>query len=167
VAVVSGDERGGVTLREIAREDFDDLFALVAAYVEELDDFDPLEAAGPDYVHAMRERYEADLDADDSEERELFWILEGRVRAGFLLSRRYAEWPAGERDMASISEFYVLPAYRRRGIGRTAVEAWLALHRERGTWLVEADILHENHAARAFWASLGFEVQMLQTARRP
>jgi predicted acetyltransferase len=158
---------GSVALREIAREDLDDLFALVGTYVEELDAFDPLEPAGADYASAMRERYEADLDSDDGEERELFWILEGRVRAGFLLSRRYAEWPAGQRDMASISEFYVLPAHRRRGVGRAAVEAWLALHRERGTWLVEADILRENHAARAFWASLGFEVQMLQSVRRP
>ncbi len=151
-----------VELREIERSEFDDLFALVEPYVEELDAFDPIEPAGPTYVEAMREHYES-----DDEERELFWILEGGERAGFLLSRRYADWPAGEREMASISEFYVLPAQRRRGIGRAAVELWLALHRERGTWLVEADIMRDNASALAFWAALGFEVQMLQTARHP
>ncbi len=156
-----------VELRAIARDEFDDLFALVGPYIEELDAFDSLEPAGPGYVAAMRERYEADLDSDDGEEREPFWILDGGERAGFLLSRRYADWPGGQHEMASISEFYVLREHRRRGIGRAAVEAWLALHRERGTWLVEADIMRENAAARAFWASLGFEVQMLQTARRP
>lgn len=151
-----------VTLREIARREFDDLFALVPRYVEELDAFDPLEPAGSGYVEAMRERYES-----DDEERELFWILVGGDRAGFLLSRRYADWPGGERDMASVAEFYVLPEHRRRGVGRAAVEAWLRLHRERGTWLVEADVMQGNAAARAFWAALGFEVQMLQTAREP
>lgn len=159
--------RPPVELREIARGEFDGLFAMIAPYIEELDAFDPLEPAGPEYGRALRERYEAELDGDDGPERELFWILDRGERAGFLLSRRYAEWPGGEREMASVSEFYVTPPYRRRGVGRAAVEAWLALHRERGTWLVEADVMRENHAARAFWASLGFEVQMLQTARRP
>lgn len=160
-------EHPSVELRGIARDELDDLFAMMGPYIEELDAFDPLEPAGPEYVSALRERYEADLDGDDGAERELFWILDGGERAGFLLSRRYAEWPGGEREMASVSEFYVTPPHRRRGVGRAAVDAWLALHRERGTWLVEADVMRENQAARAFWASLGFEVQMLQTARRP
>jgi GNAT superfamily N-acetyltransferase len=151
-----------IELLEIKRSEFDELFAFVGSYIEELDAYDPIEPAGAAYAEAMRTRYES-----DDEERELFWILEGGERAGFLLSRRYADWPRGDRDMASISEFYVLPSHRRRGIGRAAVEAWLALHRERRTWLVEADIMRENAPARAFWASLGFEVQMLQTARRP
>lgn len=52
-------------------------------------------------------------------------------------------------------------------MGTEAVETLLAEHRDRGTHLVEADIMRLNEPAKAFWYGLGFELQFLQTARKP
>jgi ribosomal protein S18 acetylase RimI-like enzyme len=76
-------------------------------------------------------------------------------------------WPQEERQIASIAEFTVLPAFRRRGIGTAAVRAVLDDQRARGTYEVEASILPGNEPAHAFWASLGFGVRSIITARRP
>jgi len=88
-------------------------------------------------------------------------------RRRFAVVRTNADWPNDERAIASITEFYVLPEQRRRGVGRAAIEALLAEHRRRGTALVEAAILALNEPAREFWAGLGFEVEFLQTSRKP
>jgi GNAT superfamily N-acetyltransferase len=81
--------------------------------------------------------------------------------------RVFPDFPDDSRDVASIAEFTVLPAYRRRGVGRAAIEALLVAHRERGAFEVEAGILDGNAPAKAFWAALGFDVRSIVTARRP
>ena len=95
------------------------------------------------------------------------WIVADGQRAGFIVVRTLLDWPDETRHIASIAEFYVLPRFRRAGVGTDAVEALLAEHRRRGTDEVEADILRDNEPARAFWARMGFEVQLYQTSRRP
>lgn len=70
-------------------------------------------------------------------------------------------------SISSIAEFYIEPTYRRSGIGTAAISLLLDDHRERGTALVEADILVNNEPATKFWKNLGFQVQYLQTGRKP
>jgi ribosomal protein S18 acetylase RimI-like enzyme len=151
-----------VRLVPVDAAEHDAFFELLAAYHRELDPFDPLAEVSP----WDAEQYRSAV-LDDLEDREILWIEAEGQRAGFVMVRTLPDWPDESRRVATISEFYVAPASRRRGIGRRAVEALLAEHRRRGTHLVEADILRDNDAARAFWASLGFEVVMHQTARRP
>ena len=81
--------------------------------------------------------------------------------------RTLPDFPDDTRMVATISEFYVLPASRRQGVGGAAVAAILDDHRARGTFEVEAGILRDNFLARAFWARMGFELRFYQTARRP
>ena len=104
---------------------------------------------------------------DDLEGREQLWIRADGERAGFAVVRTLPDWPREDRDVAEIAEFYVEPAFRRRGVGQAAVTALLAEHRRRGTHLVEASILRDNDAAHAFWAALGFETRSTVTRRRP
>ncbi len=101
------------------------------------------------------------------EDRELLWIVADGERAGLMQVRTDERWLDPTQAVAQISEFYVLPAFRRRGVGTAAVEALLEEHRGRGTVEVQADILRDNGPARAFWARLGFETMMYLTARRP
>ncbi len=69
--------------------------------------------------------------------------------------------------VASIAEFYVDPDFRRASVGTEAVGILMAGHRDRGTYLVEADILRANESAKAFRYGLSFELQFHQTGRKP
>lgn len=150
-----------VELRIVTPAEYDDFFAMFATYHRELDAFDP---AAPDGTTPARRR-QATL--DDMGGRELLWVLADGSRAGFAIVRTLPDWPDTSREIASIAEFYIVPARRRSGVGRAAVEALRAEHRRRGSYRVEAEILRDNDAARAFWASVGFEVQSIVTAREP
>jgi len=151
VALVPIGEAEHGALRAMMR----DYFAELAPYEDEPDDPDEhIERTWPEMLADMAGR-------------ELQWIVADDRRAGFLIVRYLPDWPHTERMIASIAEFYVAPEFRRRGAGTAAVETLLAEHRERGTHLVEADILVRNEPAQAFWRRLGFEVQFLQTGRKP
>ncbi len=145
----------GTSERLELRATMRDYFIELAAYEPEAEDPDEhLERAWPEMLADMAGR-------------ELQWIVADQRRAGFLIVRTLPDWPHTERMIASIVEFYVAPEFRRGGVGTAAVETLLAEHRDRGTYLVEADILIANEPAREFWQRLGFEVQFLQTGRKP
>ncbi|HJM88689.1 MAG TPA: GNAT family N-acetyltransferase [Dehalococcoidia bacterium] len=144
----------------IAESEYEGFFTMAGPYHEELEPY------VTDDVPWDADRWRTAV-LNDMEGRELLWIVADGTRAGFAVIRTIADWPNEERKIASIAEFYVLPGQRRRGIGHAAVEALLAEHRRRGTALVEAAILAPNEPARAFWAGLGFEVEFLQTSRKP
>jgi len=151
-----------VTIEAVALADYDALFTTLREYMAEMDGFDPHAAESPFnvdlYINAMLE---------DMEGRDFLWILQDAQRAGFAIVRNLPDFPDDTRMVASIGEFYVLPAFRRRGVGAAAVQAILDDHRARGTFEVEAGILRDNVLARAFWARMGFELRFYQTARRP
>ncbi|MDA0351900.1 MAG: GNAT family N-acetyltransferase [Chloroflexi bacterium] len=151
-----------VALVTIPEEEFDDFFELFADYHDEMSEYDD----DPEDTDAYLERYRPAMLADLSG-RELYWIEVDGETAGFVVARYLPDWPHEERMVASIAEFYVDPDFRRANVGTEAVEILLAEHRDRGTYLVEADILRANEPAKAFWYGLGFELQFHQTGRKP
>ena len=151
-----------VALVPVGEREYGDYFTLMREYMRELDAYDPAGAESDADFERRRERT-----LDDMEDRELLWIVADGERAGLLMVRSDPRWVNPDETVASISEFYVLPGFRRRGVGTAAVEALLAEHRARGTAEMQADILRDNEPARAFWARMGFELQMYLTARRP
>jgi len=159
--MAGGVNGADVSLVAVAEAEYEDFFAMLEAYDRELQAYETVQ---PDNEVEFATYRQAIL--DDMEGRELLWIVKGEDRAGFVMTRSSTDWPDGDPIM-SIAEFYVVPHRRRNGVGRAAVEALLAEHRDRGTFLVQASIMRENKAARDFWARLGFEVQFLQTSRRP
>ena len=150
-----------VSLTPVQEREYDDFFEMVELYDRELEPYEPRSEDAVSMEHYRR------AILSDTEGRELLWIVADGRRAGFTIVRTQPDWPDRSRRIASIAEFYVVPAQRLAGIGRAAVEALLAEHRRRGTALVQAAILRDNEPAKAFWAALGFEVEMLQSARRP
>ena len=151
-----------VTIEAVALADYDAFFAALREYMVEMDRFDPSAAESPFkvdlYIEAMLE---------DMEGRDFLWILDDGARAGMAIVRTLPDFPDDRRTVATISEFSVLPAFRRRGIGAAAVQAILDDHRARGTYEVEAGILRDNLPAQAFWERMGFDLRFYQTARRP
>lgn len=149
-----------VRLVPVPTEEHDAFFAMLATYHAELDQYD---AHADDWDAEVHRR----AILDDMEGREISWVEAYGQRAGFLMVRVLTDWPDESRDIASIAEFYIAPPFRRRGVGRAAIEALLADHRARGTFEVEAGILVRNDPARQFWASLGFDERSVVTARKP
>lgn len=102
---------------------------------------------------------------------ELYWHEAGRMPyllrvgdedAGFALVRHHPEIAFHE-----MAEFYIRPAWRRRGIGAVAARALFARHP--GWWHLQ--VLDSNHPARAFWQRVipgtpRREQQMAPTGRR-
>jgi ribosomal protein S18 acetylase RimI-like enzyme len=151
-----------VALVPIAEMERPELRAMMRDYFVELASYDP-DSEDPD-EHLERSWPEM---LADMLGRELQWIVADAQRAGFLIVRTLPDWPHTERLIASVVEFYIAPEFRRGGIGSAAVETMLAEHRARGTYFVEADILIANEPAKEFWQRLGFQVQFLQTGRKP
>lgn len=79
--------------------------------------------------------------------REAYWLEEQGSRAGFALINRHTFVRSGAW---SVSEFYVAPPWRRKGVGRQAAYALLALHP--GWW--EIGILPGHIAALSFWTTV-------------
>ncbi len=68
--------------------------------------------------------------------------------AGFVLVKK-GEGVAGRRVVSDVAEFFVLRAYRRRGVGtRVAHDVW---RRFPGQW--EVRVMEENPSALQFWAA--------------
>lgn len=99
--------------------------------------------------------------------REIYWIEVDGKTSGLVMVRNYAGWPQGERGVAEIAEFYVAPEVRRQGVGSAAARLLLTEHRRRKTSVIKAPVLARNQPALEFWSALGFETDMIVTARQP
>ena len=150
-----------VELRVVSSGEQATFVEMLAGYLRELDAYelpwDPAPTADA-YALAFEE---------DPVGQRIEWIVAGGERAGFLISRVVADWPEEERSVGEVIECYVAPPFRRRGVGRAAVETWLAAQRTGGVAYVEASVLSRNTPALAFWERMGFEVRAVQTVRRP
>ena len=150
-----------VELRRVSAGEQADFVAMLGDYLRELDAYElPWDPAPPAESYALA--FDEDPDGQDIE-----WIEADGERAGFLISRVVPDWPDDERTIAEVMECYVTPPFRRRGVGRAAIEGWLARQRADGVAQVEASVLSRNAAALAFWERMGFEVRAVQTVRRP
>lgn len=143
----------GVELRPLGRDDFD----LALALVRELYDL-PRTAA---QVH--RDRFDAligDVDASP------FLAIADGEAAGLIIFRfrrriglaTYEGW---------VSDLYVRPAYRRRGIARAMLAAAIAEWRLRGGHQLVLETAHTNLAARALYESMGMREAGTHFQERP
>jgi predicted acetyltransferase len=78
-------------------------------------------------------------------ERAPLWILVDGRQAGFVLLNAYS--PSGRGTERAISEFCVLPEFRRGGIGKAAAIQALATHK--GQW--EFQVHRANSRGFPFW----------------
>lgn len=85
--------------------------------------------------------------------------------AAGLLVLRITPTLSGADAWAEITEMYVRPAFRRRGIGRALMEAALDCGRKSGCREFHLLVDSSNEAGRAFYAALGFEVDSWEMRR--
>ena len=108
------------------------------------------------YLRDMAEWFEVDTNPDGSYAYDISAIWEKGFEtylakvddsvAGFALVRSADEW-LGEVDAHDVHAFFVLPGFRRSGVGqRMATHIW---NEHAGAWLVR--VLEANGTALAFW----------------
>jgi len=85
--------------------------------------------------------------------------------AAGLLVLRLVPTLSGAQDWAEITEMYVRPQFRRRGIGRALMEAALGCGRQRGCREFHLLVDPSNETALAFYARLGFQADSWEMRR--
>ena len=96
---------------------------------------------------------------------ETAFLGEWNGEAAGLLVLRTVPTLSGAEDWSEITEMYVRPRFRRRGIGRALVEAALDWGRKRGCRQFHLLVDPSNHAGQAFYAGLGFQVDAWEMRR--
>ena len=89
---------------------------------------------------------------------ETAFLGEWEGEAAGVLVLRTTPTLSGADDWAEITEMYVRPQFRRRGIGRALMEAALDYGRQRGCREFHLLVDPSNKAGQAFYAELGFQV---------
>jgi GNAT superfamily N-acetyltransferase len=68
----------------------------------------------------------------------------------------------GGQQVGFISELFVSPSYRRRGVGKRMIEAARSWFAERGIARIELQVVAGDHGARAFYVSNGWAEEFVQ-----
>jgi ribosomal protein S18 acetylase RimI-like enzyme len=136
-----------VGMRPVLSEDKEEFLCMAADHFSELN---------PTFVPASdwKERYFPAILSNP--QYFLRWIVCDEVRAGFILfgleDHRFLP-----RKTGAIYELYVLPEFRRRGVGKAcAVEAIRELWAHSPS-KIQLEVVQGRTAAAALWRSLGFE----------
>jgi len=125
------------------RHDADAIGRLLYAFNREFDEPAPAPSV-------LAERMRELLDGGDT-----VVLLAGDAPDGLAVLRfRAAIWSAGLE--CYLAELYVIPAQRRRGLGRALMEAALREARDRGADTMDIGVDQPDLAARRLYESLGF-----------
>ena len=143
-----------VTIREARDSDVDALVDLVVRLKRLNSEFDPLFSTRSDCAERAREYL---LNALRDSKSHLVLVAEdmGKI-VGVLkadIRERLFYSPSIE---GAIVDFYVMPEYRRKGLGKMMLERAITMLRERGAQLITAEFPTQNQIAVNFYNKMGF-----------
>lgn len=85
---------------------------------------------------------------------------------GYLVYRNNPDNYFPQQRQIFLRQFFIERAFRRQGLGRAAIELWLATHVPSGSRVL-LEVLATNQAAVAFWQSVGFgEYSLTMTLKK-
>lgn len=84
-------------------------------------------------------------------------LAEDRTGAVGLLSLRILPYLSEDVAYGEITELFVVPAYRRRGVARTLIAEAERIARTRGCGVIHVNVWHDNAEAHSAYGSAGFE----------
>lgn len=92
-----------------------------------------------------------------SSNRQAVIVERGGEVIGYLLYRHNVDEYYPYKNSIYVRQFFILPSYRRRGIGQIAFEQIVSEYFPEG-FAIMLDVLESNPEGKAFWTKLGFEV---------
>ena len=107
-----------------------------------------------------------DMSLSQLERRMVGWLSSNRRAViverggeviGYLLYRHNTDEYYPYKNSIYVRQFFILPSFRRRGIGQIAFEQIVKEFFPEG-FAIMLDVLETNPEGKSFWAKLGFEV---------
>lgn len=145
----------GAAIRRATQDDLDAVVRLWSALATHHASLDPHFRLRPGAGAELRELLRAQL--RDPDALALLAVDAGGAGVGLLLARVELAPPVlEEAGRAEITDLWLEPAWRGRGLGRALADAALAWIDARGVHRTEVRAAHRNDAGRAFWRALGF-----------
>ncbi|WP_069806499.1 GNAT family N-acetyltransferase [Vulcanisaeta thermophila] len=143
-----------VVIREARESDVEKLVDLVVRLKRLNGEFDPLFGARNDCAERAREYLS---EAIHNADKHLVLVAEdnGKIVGVLKADIRERLFYEPSREGA-IVEFYVMPEYRRKGLGRSLLLRAIELLHERGAQLITAEFPSLNQIAINFYNKMGF-----------
>ena len=86
----------------------------------------------------------------------LWWAMVNDERIGFASVEVNRDW--ADQPWAFVNDFYIEPAWRRQGHGRTLARTVIEWLKEQGITRIDLHVRRDNPRALAFWQSIGFDL---------
>lgn len=142
-----------VSIRLAEQRDIDQLVEVIVRQKRLNEEFDPLLSVSPALVENARRYIE---EAINSQRSVLLVAVRGEKVVGLLkadvVERVFYEPPLE----GIIREFYIMPEYRRRGLGKEMLSTATKHLKEKGARLITAEFPSQHKIAVAFYEDLGF-----------
>lgn len=145
------------TIRSARKEDIEQISDLVLRLKKLNEEFDPLYTVRQEAPEIVRKYVAESLDRDDIIllVADSLGKIVGVVRVEIRSRIFYEPLIAGV-----ITDLYVLPSYRRKGVGETLISSVIKILRSRGISLVSAEFPPMNKIAVEFYTNMGFKPLM-------
>jgi ribosomal protein S18 acetylase RimI-like enzyme len=143
----------GIKFREAKEEDIESIVELVIRLKRLNEEFDALLKVREDIVEQTKLYIKNSLKSDNSfivvaeYNKKIVGILKAEVRERLFYS------PTKE---GFISEFYIMPEFRRKGLGKDLLKYSIEKLKDKGAEIVTAEFPTQNKIATDFYAKQGF-----------
>lgn len=147
-----------VKIRRAGEKDLDNIVELVVRLKRLNSEFDPLLKVADDVEQRVREWLTSCINSKDrlvlvaeTDEGKVIGVLVSEIR-----DRLFYE----PRREGVIMDFYVMPEFRRRGIGKSMMDEAIKILREMGAHVISAEFPALNQISVAFYKKYGFRPLM-------
>jgi len=150
-------ERGEYSVRTARREDIDQISDLILRLKKLNEEFDPLYTVRQEAPEVVRKYVSESLERDDV----IMLVADsiGRV-VGVIRAEIRSRVFYDPLMQGVITDLYVLPSYRRKGVGEALVSSLIKILKSRGIGLVSAEFPPMNKIAVEFYTNMGFKPLM-------
>jgi len=150
-------ERGEYSVRTAKREDIDQISDLILRLKKLNEEFDPLYTVRQEAPEVVRKYVSESLERDDV----IMLVADsiGRV-VGVIRAEIRSRVFYDPLMQGVITDLYVLPSYRRKGVGEALVSSLIKILKSRGIGLVSAEFPPMNKIAVEFYTNMGFKPLM-------
>jgi Acetyltransferases len=142
-----------ITVRQAKREDLEKVIELTVRLKKLNEEFDPLYTVRQDIYDVVKKYVESSMGKENviilvAEEQEVVGFIRVEIR-----SRTFYE-PTME---GVITDLYVIPPFRRKGVGKVLIDAGIRELKSRGVYLASAEFPPMNKISVDFYQRMGFK----------
>lgn len=158
------EQQNPFTIREALPDDLELVHTLWLGLAQEMQAMDPVYKLAPSYEELGRDSLR-DAIADDF--AHVHVAYDGERPVGFAIIRlQFPHSLFQQKPLVHISDVYVAPDHRRRGIASGLLAHGIAYAKKKGIDLVTLGVLADNPAA-GLYEKLGFKVHRLSMSWQP